>query len=489
MPYAIFDGLEPKEFFTWFGAVTEIPRPSGEEARLAAFLEQFAAERGLSCEKDTGGNVFMTVPASEGYENEPKVLFQAHMDIIPAKDPGVEFDFSTQPIRLRRDGDFIRGCGTNLGTDNGVGLATMLALADSKTIPHPPLELLFTTREEVGLQGVREFDMSKITARRMVNMDSGGSRTVAVCSCGKVGGIVEQELALEPLKGNEAGLLLRLSGGAGGHPGLQAGKERLCAVNALGELLSAMKDVSWHFVSAQSIGNAIFKGAEAILAVPRDAEESVCTRLEGAFAVLARIYKDSEPDIRLELSSAPLPERAVSEDASKRLAQVLRILRTGKYRTDPNDPGLVLTSAAFTLLRLEGSSLVFKWQTRSFSDDDQMAVFERMATVAEAFGFELKIADSYSGWKENPHSPFREKLLRVYRSLYGEEMLIERVQGGIEVGPIVGAIPDMDPIGMMPSCGGAHTTGEKLQLLKLPIYWKTMLALMAEKDEKRENLE
>ena len=487
MPYAIFDGLEPKEFFTWFGAVTEIPRPSGEEARLAAFLEQFAAERGLSCEKDAGGNVFMTVPASEGYENEPKVLFQAHMDIIPAKDPGVDFDFSTQGFRLRRDGDFIRGCGTNLGTDNGVGLATMLALADSKTIPHPALELLFTTREEIGLKGVREFDMTKITARRMINMDSGGSRTVAVCSCGKVAGMVEQEIALEPLTDSETALFLRLSGGAGGHPGLQVGKERLCAVNALGEVLSALKDISWHFVSANSVGNAIFKGAEAVIAVPREQETAVRSRLEEAFAMLARIYMDSEPDIHIEISSAPLPAMAATEDVSKRLAQVLRILRTGKYHTDPNDPGLVLTSAAFTLLNLEGSHLIFKWQTRSFSDDDQMLVFERMAAVAQAFGFTLKIADVYSGWKENPHSPFREKLMRVYKSLYGEDMHIERVQGGIEVGPIVGAIPDMDPIGMMPSCGGAHTTNEKLQLLKLPIYWKTMLALMADKDEKREN--
>lgn len=162
--YDCLKGLEPAEFFYWFGEITAIPRESGNEQGMIEFITKYAKERGYKYDVDASGNIFMNIPATPGYENQPMVLFQSHMDVVAAVDEGVEFNYATDSIQIRKEDDAIYSCGTTLGADNGVGIATMLALADElygPQIPHPPLEFLFTVEEETGLHGIRKFDCSR----------------------------------------------------------------------------------------------------------------------------------------------------------------------------------------------------------------------------------------------------------------------------------------------------------------------------------------
>ena len=180
----VLKGYAPESFFRWFEALCAIPHGSRNEKEITDFLEKFAKDRDYSFYRDEMHNLLVRVPASAGYEDQPPLLLQAHTDMVCVCDEGVEIDFRTQPITLEIQGDYLKGKGTTLGADDLTGVAFMLAVAEGTEIPHPPLELLFTAQEEVGLMGIRAFDKSQITAKRMINLDSGYSHVMCVCSAG-----------------------------------------------------------------------------------------------------------------------------------------------------------------------------------------------------------------------------------------------------------------------------------------------------------------
>ena len=226
------ENLEPQAFFRWFAAISQIPHESKKEEKLIAFLTDFFESRKISVEKDKLGNVLARLPATPGYEDQPAILFQAHMDMVCRKDDGVEFDFDNDPIELVIDGNLLRANGTTLGADNAVGMATMLAIADDPELPHPVLELLFTVCEEQGMVGIKNFDFTKIKARRMINMDCGDSHVIAICSAGKIQTEIHRQYELTPVSEEEKVLRVRIDGGLGGHSSLCADKNRCCCARA-----------------------------------------------------------------------------------------------------------------------------------------------------------------------------------------------------------------------------------------------------------------
>ncbi|MBQ1228332.1 MAG: M20/M25/M40 family metallo-hydrolase, partial [Firmicutes bacterium] len=241
--YEATKGLQPEPFFYWFGEVSACPRPSGNEKAMIEYIKAFAETRSLEYDVDEAGNVFVKVPGTAGYEDYPPFLIQGHMDIVPVKDAGVEFDFDTQPINLQLDEDKIYAPGTTLGADNGVAIATMLALGDTlaeEQIPHPPLELLFTVDEETGLNGIKRFDFSKIKARKMLNCDGGAPHRVTVCCGGSSQSKIEKEFETSAPDEGWKVLNISLTGGQGGHSAVMLNRGRACAANNMGELLTAL---------------------------------------------------------------------------------------------------------------------------------------------------------------------------------------------------------------------------------------------------------
>ena len=189
-------GLKPEGFFRWFEEICRIPHVMRHEEQFSLFLENFAKDRGLSCVRDAMGNVFITVPATEGYENEPSILIQGHMDMVGAQDETSTIDLLTDPLELCLEGNKLKAKGTTLGADDGVAIASMLAIADDPSIPHPELEFLCTVQEEAGLVGIQNFDMNLIRSKRMINIDAGGTHTMCVSAAG--GRIVNFEKQYEP---------------------------------------------------------------------------------------------------------------------------------------------------------------------------------------------------------------------------------------------------------------------------------------------------
>lgn len=467
--------LEPKPFFRWFEAVAAIPHGSGKEGKLAEMVCRFAEKRGLAYEKDEKGNVLVTVPPTPGYENEPGVLLQAHMDMVWVKNPGVDFDFETQPIRLVIDGDTLRADGTTLGADNAVGLATMLGLADErKKIPHPMLELLFTVEEEVGLRGIRAFDTSKLRTRRMLNMDSGYSHIICVCSAGKISGGMEREFAVSPAEGRF--LRIALTGGFDGHYEVIIRQGRACCEEAMGEILEGL---SCRLVSLEEPHDNCHCELTAVIAA-EDAEAVRRTAAERLEDYRRRHAQDG--DLRMEITDSPAAP-ALSREDTESVVTALRTIRPATYGYLKTDPTETATSGAIRSIRLSEGHLSLTCLARSFYDEEVEALFACWQRELSERGFDLREEDRYPGFPERQDSPFRALFEDAHRRIVGSDVTYERVQGGIEVGVVVKAIPEMDAVGYAPSSHGAHSTKERLDIGEVMPFWQVLLDVLSRRSE------
>lgn len=470
--------LEPQAFFRWFAAISQIPHESHKEERIIAFLVDFFESRNIPVETDEKGNVLARLEASCGYEDQPAILYQAHTDMVCRKDEGVEFDFDNDPIELVIDGDLLRANGTTLGADNAVGIATMLAIADDPSIAHPALELLFTVCEEQGMVGIKSFDFTKLKARRMINMDCGDSHVIAVCSTGRINGMIEKQYRLSPITSEEEVLKLKLYGGLSGHASICANKGRSCAVNTLGYLLMGAKNIRLCDIYGSG---PIIKDCTATVAVPKAQKTQIIESLQNRFAAYKEIYADTDPNIMLSVEPGCAWEAADASETSN-LALLLSTVRTGQITADGNDPATIRSLSIICLAKLDKGAFQLEYLVRSTCAQEQERIWEYYRDMCAVLGFEMTQPDRQPVWKEDPNSAFRAKFQKVHTAMFGEPLETERVPGGIEVVHIVNAIPDMDAVGIAPTARGAHTTKEHLFISEVQPYWDLMKAMLADKE-------
>lgn len=486
--YEATKGLQPEPFFYWFGEVSACPRPSGNEKALIDYIKNYCEERNLPCDIDEAGNVFVKVPGTAGYEDYPAFLIQGHMDIVPVKDEGVDFDFDKDPYNLQIDGDKIYAPGTTLGADNGVGIATMLAFADTlaeEPVPHPPLELLFTVEEETGMKGIKRFDCSKITARKMINCDSGDPHRVAVCCGGNSKSKIEKEFETEPVGEGWTVLEISLTGGQGGHSGGMINKGRACAANNMGELLTALmadeKVSEFRICSLKTSTPSIIKTCDAIIAVPTADAKAAEDCMNDRFALIKGIYKNSDPDLALAITEAGCgaESTAISAEVSGKVAQCLLYLETAMYRSHYEFTQSPVTGGSiyFAELTADGQFSV-DFSVRSSINEDLRLKFKKYVLQMKMLGLDLVEYDSWLGWVEEPVSPLRDALLDAHSELFGYDMAIGRGIGGIEVGAIKTAIPEMDAVAFAPFSKGAHTTSEYLSVSQVQPFWDLLKKLV-----------
>ena len=473
----------PRAFFSWFEQITRIPRGSGQEERIGQFILDYAERRGLSAQRDEIGNVFVRVPAFPGYETEPTLLIQSHLDMVWNKDPDVEFDFSTQAIQLQIKDGAVCGRGTTLGADNGIGIAFMMALMEDPEIVHPPLELLFTVQEEVGLVGIQNFDLSKVTARRMINTDCGYSHGMCVSSVGTVKYRVSGTFSQEKLNSWSV-LCLRVKNGRGGHGGLDIHRGRICAVNLSGELLHRLKkEIPLRLVKIQALGAAIHGWSDVTFAVPADratqAQQIIMEHWEGC----RERYLTADPETIVEVCRGT-GEAAVSEDDSARMVDMMFLLPTAALRHDGADTSFVLTSHAIAATSLEDGIFSLDASVRSVFNSERDREYERISVVVAAMGFDLTRKGGYNSWPTRLDSVVQQKMRMAHRALFGREIEVEHIHGGIEVSYVMQVYPDMDVLGISPTAKGCHTPQERLFIDEVQPYWDLMMEFLRMKDEK-----
>ena len=482
MKSKLLKGYEPAAFFKWFEALCAIPHGSRNEKEITDFLVNFAEERSFPYYRDEMHNLLVRVPATKGYEDQPALLLQAHTDMVCKCDEGVEIDFETQPVTLEIVGNMLKGKGTTLGADDLTGVAFMLAMAEGKDIPHPPLELLFTAQEEIGLLGIRAFDKGQITAKRMINFDSGYSHTMCVCSAGASKLEITRRFPVQPAEGMTH-LRLDLSGGRGGHAGIKIHVGRACMANLTGELLHELgKRMP---VQVSSLGTA---GASAILgkffaefAVPAGKEAEATDFLKKYWNHVFCRFEESDPDIQLEVSPLAASPNVLSLSDTKCAVDLLYLIHTGALKHHGENPNIIIASSSIRSATLENGEYVFRFSVLSCDDTVRELLVGRYEEIINLLGYELTVQDAYSGWRLQRESPLQDSVARNHLELFGKEIDVEYVHGGIEVGIIKGAIPELDAVGISPTSTNAHTTSEVLHLEEVQPFWDLMLRVIAEK--------
>ena len=476
-------GLKPEGFFKWFEEICRIPHVMGHEEKISLFLEDFAKERGLPCVRDEMGNILIRVPATEGYENEPSILLQGHMDMVGAKDETATVDPETDPLELCVEGNRLKAKGTTLGADDGCAVATMLAIADDPTIPHPELELLCTVQEEIGLVGIRNFDMELIRSRRMINMDAGSTHEMCLSAAG--GKIVsfEKQYACHPA--DEAVLLhLSIQGGLGGHAGILAHKNRACCINVMGELLFLLRqEMPVALAEITADGPAIHGSCQAYIRVPAGDAVRAASLLDAQFRVIAERYSQTDPGLEFAVCVQDGDKAAMSPEDSADIIRVMFLLHTGVRKSDAEDLNIIITSVTFSAISLANGLFKGKYVVRSVEESVGLLWHRRMEDLVGLFGFPCVMEHEYPAWPRDGNCVMQSRFAREHKRLFGSEIRRLHEHASIETNVILRSIPDMDAVAIQPTAVDFHTPDETLFIDEVQPFWDLLLAVLAQKEE------
>jgi dipeptidase D len=470
--------LEPKEVFSYFKQLSDIPRGSGNERAAAEFVRDTALSFGHEAEIDEANNVFVRARATAGYEDRAPVMLQGHLDMVCEANRNVKHDFLKDPIELILEGDTLRANGTTLGADDGVSVATMLAILSSDDIPHPALECLFTTEEETGLTGMRNFDPTKAKARRLINLDSAGEGEATVSCAGGVRSHVHFAVVKSPHCAGSTVLRLEVAGLAGGHSGEDINLGRKNAIVEAVRILYAG-------TKASPVRILFFEGGNRDNAIPRECSAVFAVKdpdafREAAAAEIAKIRSECVPDdaaFRAEICAGEAAP-ALDETASLSLLALLRNLPNGVHGMSRSVPGLVETSSNLAVVRETADGYEIVVSSRSSVEsrlDDMQNRVECAAAAADAGTTHIS---RYPGWDPMEDSPMQRLYLNTWKELFGTEARVIGIHAGLECGLLKGKLPDMDMISIGPDIKNLHSPDETLNVASLARMFRLVCAML-----------
>jgi aminoacyl-histidine dipeptidase len=479
-----------EKILTLFREISSIPRPSGQEERIATWLKECALSKGFSVKFDSVNNVVIGVPASKGYENLPSIVIQGHMDMVCEKACGCTHDFTKDPIVPVIDADWLRAEGTTLGADNGIALAIALALAEDTCISHPPLELLFTVDEETGLTGANALMPDFISGKILLNVDS---EEEGVFTVGCAGGLnTTIRMPLEYSSVPEGALFFRLvvNGLSGGHSGVDIHEKRANANKLLAEVLHSLmveNDFMLLDVKGGSAHNAIPRHAESIIAFSPDMKEIVVSLIAGFESKFRSEYAGLELSlsITLEEYGPEVEMKAIDESFARRVIGILMSLPHGVASISPAIPGLVEISSNLAIVNIVDGELVIVSSQRSSSDTGLAEITGKVTSVAVEYGGNCSHGSGYPAWQPDMSSPLLQRCRDVYFSVFGKHARIEAIHAGLECAVIGSKYEEMDMISFGPTIKNPHSPDERLYIPSVRKVWDLMVALLTSfKDEK-----
>lgn len=478
--------LHPEEVFTHFAAISAIPRGSGHEEAVGAYLLDFAQSLGLQAERDAIGNVLIRKPAGSGGENALPLVLQAHMDMVRESDAG--FNFSSSGLRLLRDGDWLHADHTTLGADNGIGVAYCMAILKAVDLPHPPLEVVVTVAEETGMGGALGFDVGKLRGDRLINIDSEEEGILyASCSGGQTASLsLPGEFipcAELPGAAHLAAYGVAIGGLRGGHSGAEIDKDRGNSNRLLGRVLSDIGS-SWPFYLASIEGgrvdNAIPSHSRVVVLWRKRDEEAIRTRLAEWQGVFRQELAEADAGVTVTMQPAAFPDRVVGLAAQSGVVAALMVLPHGVVSMERLIPGqeLVETSTNFAMIRTGADCISFTVSIRSSRESKRAFVAEQIRILAGRLRMECAMGAAYPGWAFEPDSALRD----VFRRAYGEsgvgEARVMGIHAGLECGVFARHFAEAgrkaDLISIGPDITGAHTPDERLNIPSAGRMWSVL---------------
>ena len=480
--------LQPEALWRNFHLLTQVPRPSGHLEKIQQFLLDWAKERNLDARLDNAGNILMYKPASPGMEDRKVVTLQGHIDMVPQKTPDSPHNFETDPIETWIDGDWVRARNTTLGADDGMAIATIMAIFEDDTLCHGPLEAFMTSDEETTMYGVEHMEDGLLKGDILLNLDN---ETHGELMVGSAGGInLTAELEFKPVapEADDKAVRISLHGLRSGHSGLQINEGR---ANANKNLARVVADAIANFEArlaewkGGNMRNAIPREAEAVLTLPAENVAALKETVETEWQRdLFEEYGIVEPNLQIEVTEVPLPATLVPEEIQDNLVDSLLACHNGVLRFIPHLPTIVETSSNLAIVEIVDGRAFFKVLVRSSRDSMRQNCVDTLEACFSMAGMKVETDGAYPAWQPSPKSEIVELMESVYQDLFGEPAKVQVVHAGLECSVILSHCPNMDVVSFGPTLESPHTPNERCFIPSVDKYWRLVLETLARTPKK-----
>ncbi|EPR7548808.1 aminoacyl-histidine dipeptidase [Vibrio fluvialis] len=473
--------LSPAPVWQFFDKICSIPHPSKHEEALAQYIIGWAKEQGLDVRRDPTGNVFIKKPATPGMEHKKAVVLQAHIDMVPQKNEDTDHDFAKDPIQPYIDGEWVTAKGTTLGADNGIGMATCLAVLASTEIKHGPLEVLLTIDEEAGMTGAFGLEAGWLEGEILLNTDSEQEGEVYMGCAGGVDGALTFDIQREALPAGYVTRQLTLKGLKGGHSGCDIHTGRGNANKLIARFLAGhAQELDLRLIEFRggSLRNAIPREAFVTVAIPADNQ----TKLDELFTTYTELLKAELGRVETNLvtfneaKEAALGVFALADQ--QRVIAALNACPNGVIRMSDDIEGVVETSLNVGVITTDEQQIKVLCLIRSLIDSGRSQVESTLTSVAELAGADIVFSGAYPGWKPDADSEIMHIFRDMYEGIYGHKPNIMVIHAGLECGLFKKPYPEMDMVSFGPTIKFPHSPDEKVKIDTVGLFWEQMIALL-----------
>lgn len=474
--------LRPAVVFHYFDEVCQVPRPSKKEEKIRAYLLDFAKKHNLEAKTDEAGNVLIKKAASAGMENLKTVILQSHIDMVCEKNKDTEHNFETDPIQTYIDGEWLRAKGTTLGADNGIGVATELAVLASDDIKHGPIECLFTVDEETGLTGAFALKEGFMNGDILLNLDSEDDGELFIGCAGGANTTAIYPFPTE--KAPQGWFFFRVSvkGLTGGHSGDDINKNRANANKLLNRfLVQTMQKYGMRLADIEggNLHNAIPREAHALCAVPMEYKEAVRVDLNIFIFEIENEYSATEPNLAMDLESEAPVEYVMEQKAMERFLLSIYAVHHGVYAMSQDIPGLVETSSNLASIKVCDGTIKVVTSQRSSILSSRKDMSQMVSAAFILGGATVTTGEGYPGWKPNPSSEILKIAVESYKKLFGVEPKVKAIHAGLECGLFLQKYPSLDMVSFGPTLRGVHSPDERMLIPTVEKFWNHLLDILA----------
>ena len=473
--------LEPICLWNKFADLNAVPRPSKKEERIIEFIKAFGNSLGLETFEDQIRNVIIRKPATPGMENRKSIVLQSHLDMVHQKNNDTVFDFDVQGIEMFVDNDWIKAKGTTLGADNGIGVATIMAILESDTIPHPAIEALFTIDEETGMTGALNLKAGILKGSILLNLDTEQDDEIDIGCAGGIDVTAIGNYQMEELPADYSAWRISVKGLNGGHSGMDIHKGLGNANKIMNRLLYKgfeLFGLAVSEINGGSLRNAIPRESESIITLPKNKINDFNTAFEQLIKDIKFELKTTEPTLQIGLQEVPLPDLIMNSVSQIQLINAIYSVSNGVYRMSADIDNLVETSNNLARVIVKDGKIFIACLTRSSIESSKMDLAQALEANFKMANLQVSFSGSYPGWTPNVSSPILKVLTSVYEQLHQKKPKVVACHAGLECGILGKNYPNMDMISFGPTILGAHSPDERVSISSVQKYWRFVLEIL-----------
>ncbi len=473
--------LAPQQVWKYFHDLTQIPRPSGKEAAVIAYVKKFGEDLGLETVVDEVGNVIIRKPATPGMENRKGIILQGHLDMVPQANSDTPHNFETDPIRARVDGEWVKATGTTLGADNGIGVATAMAIMAATNLKHGPVEALMTIDEETGMTGAFNLKPGMIHGDIFINLDSEDEGEVYVGCAGGTNANITMPIDREPVPAGDKALKITVSGLKGGHSGVDINLERGNSNKILFRILYELTHqygVRIAMVDGGNLRNAIPREAVSVIVVKEQDIHNIRAKVEEMGKIIQSELSSADPGVKVQVQDADKPASVIDLYSAARLIKAIYGCPNGVIRMSTDMIGLVETSTNLAIVKSEESEVFIRCLLRSSVDSAREDLKNMFSSVFTLAGGTIVFDGEYPGWKPNMDSAILKAAREVYQKLYSKIPEIKAIHAGLECGILGGVYPNWDMLSIGPTIRFPHSPDEKVNIETVQKFWDFLVKIL-----------